>query len=103
MQGYWELKRKEKRVALRIPVRLLGLDELGMPFDEKCHTENVSRSGALVCSRHQHPLGSKIQFEAYGNFRSETTVRLILKDNHRPDLYKIGVEFNGPVQGWIVS
>ncbi len=102
MQGYWELKRKEQRVNLRVQVKLHGIDAHGNRFEEKCYTENVSRSGAMILTRHQLLLGSGIQMDAFGKFKSMVTVRLIVKDTGNPEMYKIGVEFNGPVSGWIV-
>jgi hypothetical protein len=102
MQGYWEIKRKEQRVNLRVQVRLQGLDAQGNRFDEKCYTENVSKSGAMIFTRHQLLLNSCVQIEAFGKFRSMVTIRLIIKDVNHPEMYKIGVEFNGPVNGWIV-
>lgn len=41
-------KRREKRVAAVLPIRLWGLDANGRPFIEASSTGNVSRSGALL-------------------------------------------------------
>ena len=41
-------KRREKRIAAALPIRLWGLDARGRPFIEAAKTTNVSRSGVLL-------------------------------------------------------
>ncbi len=65
MPSYWEQKRREPRVNLRIPVKLSGVDVKGNPFSENTFTENVSRSGALVLIHHKVPIGAHIELEAF--------------------------------------
>ena len=54
-------RRRERRVSVRLPMRVKGTDERGVTFEESTASENVCRSGAAFLSRHPLPLGADLE------------------------------------------
>ncbi len=103
MPSYWEQKRREPRVNLRVPVKLTGIDTNGNSFSENSYTENVSRSGALVLIHHKVPIGAYLQIEAFNTFRGEAVVQIVWMETNNAECYKAGIQFTGPVKNWIIK
>jgi hypothetical protein len=103
MSSYWEQKRKEPRIPLRLPVVIQGRDTNDVEFVEKTYTENVSRSGACVITAHRMNIGAALDFEAYGTFRNRASVTIVWIDTENPKNYKMGVKFSEPNTGWIIK
>lgn len=103
MSNYWEQKRKEPRISLRVPVTIRGQDTDAVPFAENTYTDNVSRSGACVITTHRMNIGAVLDFEAFGKFSSQARVSIVWIDSDNPQNYKMGVKFMDPVTNWIVK
>jgi len=102
MEAYWKIKRKEQRVALKVPVLLLGADANGDLFEENTYTEDVSKTGALILTKHILPIGCTIFLKAFKRFESSAKVRMIWRDHRNQDYYKLGIEFEGNKENWII-
>lgn len=95
-------KRRERRVRVRLPVAVRGVDRSGVRFDEHTVSENVCRGGlAFVLSR-EIDVGVDLEIsiplphqgaEGDGNFATQGRVRHI---GACADGRMIGVEFTGP-------
>jgi hypothetical protein len=103
MPSYWEQKRKEPRVSLRVPIKISGTDSNGNPFVEDTITENVSHSGALVLIHHRISIGTTVYLEIRDRFKSPATIQIVWMDANNPECFKAGIRFEGPVVDWIVK
>jgi hypothetical protein len=103
MPSYWEQKRKEPRVSLRVPIKLSGTDSRGNSFLEETVTENVSHSGALVLIHHRISIGATVYLEIRNRFKSPATVQIVWMDANNPECFKAGIRFDGPVIDWIIK
>jgi hypothetical protein len=103
MSTYWEQKRKEPRIPLRLPVVIRGRDTNDAEFVENTFTENVSRSGACVITSHRVNIGTFLEIEAYGTFRNRASVTIVWIDTENPKNYKMGVKFSEPRINWIIK
>ena len=54
-------RRSERRVAVRLPVRLSGTNRAGIAFEERTSSENVCRGGIACYTIHELPLGTDIE------------------------------------------
>jgi hypothetical protein len=54
-------RRSERRVAVSLPVRLSGTNRMGVPFEERTSSENVSRAGIACYTIHELPPGTEIE------------------------------------------
>ncbi len=98
-------KRSERRIAVRLPLRVSGRDARGFSFEEDTASENLCRSGAAFRTRFDVAIGSslEIRIPAQGHVprRSEqdfaTQGKVVhvsesLSDGERV----VGVRFVGP-------
>jgi hypothetical protein len=103
MFDIWKAKRLAPRVSLVVPVVIEGEDLSQNPFREETTTENVSKTGACIVVQRQIRLGTLISVTASdGKFQSQAVVKGIWIDD-RDKKMKIGVQFSGPVQNWVLS
>lgn len=103
MIDIWKVKRIEPRIALRLPVVLEGTDVDNTEFREETVTENVSKHGACLIVSHKLTVGNIVTITgSQGKFKSEAVVKGIwIDDTDRRT--KIGIQFVGPVQNWVVT
>jgi PilZ domain len=103
MIDIWKVKRTEPRIALKLPVILEGLDASSVPFRDETVTENVSKNGACVIVNHTLAVGATVSVIAsQGKFSGQAIIKGIwLDDCDRKT--KIGIQFVGPVQNWVIS
>ena len=103
MIDIWKVKRIEPRIALTLPVVLEGSDVENVGFREETSTENVSKHGACLITSHKLTVGTVVTVTgSQGKFKSEAIVKGIwIDDSDRKT--KIGIQFVGPVQNWVVT
>ena len=98
-------KRSERRVAVRLPLRVRGHDARGFAFEEETASENLCRSGAAFRTRFDVAVGSNLQIriptQSYAVRRSEgdfeTQGRVVHVGEPLNDGEKVvGVQFTGP-------
>src|SRR5215475_9835501 len=54
-------KRSERRIAVRLPLRVSGRDARGFSFEEDTASENLCRSGAAFRTRFDVAIGSNLE------------------------------------------
>lgn len=54
-------KRSERRIAVRLPLRVRGRDARGFSFEEETASENLCRSGAAFRTRFDVAIGSNLE------------------------------------------
>src|SRR3977135_229132 len=68
-------QRTERRIAVRLPLRVRGRDKRGVIFEEETSSENLCRSGAAFMTRFDVAIGSdleiRIPFSSYASRRGE--------------------------------
>src|SRR5258708_27827911 len=98
-------QRSERRIAVRLPLKVRGRDSRGVAFEEETSSENLGRSGAAFLSRFNVALGSdleiRIPFSRYASRRGEsdfhTQGRVVHVTEEQPDAERqVGVQFTGP-------
>ncbi len=98
-------QRSERRIAVRLPMRVRGRDSRGVSFEEETSSENLCRSGAAFLTRFDVAIGSdleiRIPFSNYATRRSEadfaTQGRVVHVRNAASLGEKfVGVQFTGP-------
>ena len=98
-------QRTERRIAVRLPLRVRGRDKRGVIFEEETSSENLCRSGAAFTTRFDVAVGSdleiRIPFAQYASRRGEadftTQGRVVHVHESQWDGEKlIGVQFTGP-------
>jgi len=95
-------RRSEKRVPLRINIKIAGKDKNNRPFVEETETENVSKSGACIITEHELEVGEILEISALKDrFRSPAVIQIMWIDN-RDGRRRIGVRFLGDVKNWII-
>jgi hypothetical protein len=98
-------QRSERRIAVRLPLRVRGRDSRGIVFDEETSSENLCRNGAAFVTRFDVALGSdleiRIPISHYASRRLETdfatqgrVVHVGSTDSEGERL--VGVQFTGP-------
>lgn len=103
MFDMWKARRLEARISLVMPVVIEGDDISNNHFTEETTTENVSKSGACIIVSRQLKLGTLITVTAsQGKFRGQAVVKGIWIDDHDKKT-KIGIQFSGPIQNWVVT
>jgi|SRR3989442_15942498 hypothetical protein len=103
MFDIWKAKRLEARISLVMPVIIEGDDISNNHFREETTTENVSKSGACLLVTRQLKLGGLVTLTAcQGKFKGQAVVKGIWIDDHDKKT-KIGIQFSGPVQNWVVN
>ena len=98
-------QRAERRISVRLPLRVRGRDKRGVMFEEETSNENLCRSGAAFVTRFDVAIGSdleiRIQFSQYASRRGETYFttqgRVVhVRDSQWDGEKLIGVQFTGP-------
>ena len=98
-------QRTERRIAVRLPLRVSGRDKRGVAFEEETSSENLCRSGAAFMTRFDVAIGSdleiRIPFSNYASRRGEadfaTQGRVVHVHESQWDGEKlVGVRFTGP-------
>jgi PilZ domain-containing protein len=56
-----EKKRSERRIAVRLPLRVRGRDSRGVVFEESTSSENLCRNGAAFVTRFDVAIGSDLE------------------------------------------
>ena len=54
-------QRSERRISVRLPLRVWGRDARGFAFEEETSSENLCRSGAAFRTRFEVAIGSNLQ------------------------------------------
>jgi hypothetical protein len=97
--------RSERRIAVRLPMRVRGRDSRGIIFEEETSSENLCRSGAAFLTRFDIAVGSdleiRIPFSNYVSRRTEsdfaTRGRVVhVADSPARGEKLVGVHFTGP-------
>ncbi len=98
-------KRSERRIAVRLPLRVRGRDARGFSFEEDTASENLCRSGAAFRTRFDVAIGSNLEIripvQGHAPRRAEqdfeTQGKVVHIGESQPDGEKvIGVQFVGP-------
>jgi hypothetical protein len=98
-------QRSERRISVRLPLRVCGRDARGFAFEEDTGSENLCRSGAAFRTRFDVAIGSNLQIRIPLNGPSarrndagfETLGRVVHVTGATPDGDKlVGVQFVGP-------
>jgi hypothetical protein len=97
--------RSERRISVRLPMRVRGRDSRGVIFEEETSSENLCRSGAAFLTRFDVAVGSdleiRIPFSNYVSRRTEsdfaTHGRVVHVAEAQPRGERlVGVHFTGP-------
>ncbi len=97
-------QRSERRISVRLPLRVKGKDARGFSFEEDTASENLCRGGAAFRTRFDVAIGSNLQIRipVQGPFRREdqdfeTKGRVVHVSESQPDGERlVGVQFVGP-------
>ncbi len=98
-------QRSERRIAVRLPLKVRGRDSRGFAFEEDTSSENLCRNGAAFVTRFDVAIGSdleiRIPFSHYSSRRSDadfaTQGRVVHVSTSQPDGERmVGVQFTGP-------
>jgi hypothetical protein len=98
-------QRSERRISVRLPLRVRGRDSRGVLFEEETSSENLCRSGAAFLTRFNVAIGSdleiRIPFSHYASRRNEadftTQGRVVhICEAAGPGEHLVGVQFTGP-------
>ena len=85
--------RSERRISVRLPMRVRGRDSRGVAFEEETSSENLCRSGAAFLTRFDVAIGSdleiRIPFSYYASRRYEadfaTSGRVVHVKDAKPE------------------
>ncbi len=98
-------QRSERRISVRLPMRVRGRDSRGVPFEEETASENLCRNGAAFVTRFDVAIGSDLEIRIppsyYASRRGETDFatqgRVVhVGDRHPQGEKLVGVQFTGP-------
>ena len=105
-------QRSERRISVRLPLRVRGRDKRGVTFEEETSSENLCRSGAAFVTHHDVALGCdleiRIPFSHYASRRVGGTARnndsdfltqgrvVHVADSQWDGERLVGVQFTGP-------
>ena len=98
-------QRSERRIAVRLPLKVKGRDSRGVVFEEETSSENLCRSGAAFVTRFDVAIGSdleiRIPFSHYTSRRTEadfaTSGRVVhVVEASTQGERLVGVQFTGP-------
>jgi PilZ domain len=97
-------QRSERRIAVRLPLRVRGRDARGFSFEEDTSSENLCRGGAAFRTRFDVAIGSSLQIRipAQNPVRRsqsefETQGRVVHVTESQPSGDRlVGVQFTGP-------
>ncbi len=98
-------QRSERRIAVRLPLKVRGRDRRGFTFEEETSSENLCRSGAAFVTRFDLAIGSDLEISIpqarYAARRNEADFATHGRVVHvaaasGPGEHVIGVHFTGP-------
>jgi hypothetical protein len=97
-------QRSERRIAVRLPLKVSGRDPRGVPFEEETSSENLCRGGAAFATRLDLNVGWDLEifipFSQTPALRKEadfaTRGRVVHVKIVEPGERIIGVQFTGP-------
>jgi hypothetical protein len=97
-------QRSERRIAVRLPLRVRGRDARGLAFEEDTASENLCRSGAAFRTRFDVAIGSSLEIRIPKQAVArrdgadfETLGRVVHVSGPLADGEKlVGVQFVGP-------
>ena len=97
-------QRSERRISVRLPLKLRGRDARGVTFEEETSSENLCRNGAAFLTRFNVAIGSdleiRIPFSRYASRRTEndfaTSGRVVHVAESETGEHFVGVQFTGP-------
>jgi PilZ domain len=98
-------QRSERRISVRLPLKVRGRDARGVSFEEETASENLCRNGAAFVTRFDLAIGSdleiRIPFSRYASRRMEkdfaTYGRVVhIAESQEPGERLVGVQFTGP-------
>jgi hypothetical protein len=98
-------QRSERRISVRLPMRVSGRDSRGVIFEEETSSENLCRSGAAFVTRFDVAIGSNLEIRIplsyYASRRTEadfaTQGRVVhIADSDSQGEKLVGVQFTGP-------
>lgn len=104
-------QRSERRIAVRLPLRVRGRDSRGINFEEETSSENLCRNGAAFLTRFDIAIGSDLEIHIplsrNASRRSPridqtekdfaTYGRVVhVADSEQPGEHYVGVQFTGP-------
>ncbi len=104
-------QRSERRISVRLPLKVRGRDSRGVTFEEETSSENLCRNGAAFVTRFDVAIGSDLEisipFSRYASRRSPridqtekdfaTCGRVVhVGEAQQPGEHLIGVQFTGP-------
>src|SRR5882672_8257053 len=86
-------QRSERRISVRLPLKVRGRDSRGVTFEEETSSENLCRNGAAFVTRFDVAIGSdleiRIPFSRYTSRRSarlEQTDKDFRSEEHTSEL-----------------
>jgi len=97
-------RRKERRIAVHLPIHVRGADHDGLPFEEATETENVCRGGAAFAVQRELDLGADLEItipashqrsRPENDFSTRGRVVHIAPGRHQRERI-VGVQFVGP-------
>jgi hypothetical protein len=98
-------QRSERRISVRLPLRVRGRDARGFAFEEETASENVCRSGAAFRTRFDVAIGSNLEIRIphlthmprRPGADFETQCQVMHVSHSQTDGEKmVGVRFTGP-------
>jgi len=98
-------QRSDRRISVRLPLRVRGRDARGFAFEEDTSSENLCRSGAAFRTRFDVAIGSNLQIriplQAPAARRDETDFETLGRVVHVSEPLSggekvVGVQFVGP-------
>jgi hypothetical protein len=96
-------QRSERRISVRLPLKVRGRDARGITFEEETSSENLCRNGAAFMTRFDVAIGSdlEIRIPFFRSRRTEekdfaTSGRVVHVAEAQPGERLIGVQFTGP-------
>src|SRR5713226_5031963 len=98
-------QRSERRISVRLPLKVRGRDASGLAFEEETSSENLCRNGAAFVTRFDVAIGSDLEIRIppsyYASRRGETDFatqgRVVhVGDRHPQGEKLVGVQFTGP-------
>lgn len=96
--------RSEVRVRLRVPLKLRGVNDLGVQIEELATTENVSMSGFLcVCSAVFAVNSNLAVFLTCSDDKHVGKARVVHSDSQGPKLRRYGCVFTEKTGPWVLQ
>jgi hypothetical protein len=98
-------RRAERRIAVRLPIRVRGADRTGVQFDELTTSENVCRNGVAFATLRELLPGTSLEIEiaqaardaerAAADFSTRGHVAHVVRGSDARE-FIVGVRFTGP-------